>query len=400
MLRPAPLLAALVLLSSPPSGAPVPAPTGEDRVTDSIDWFRGTWTACLARAAAESRPVFLYVWADGSPQCVRVYTETLVTDEAAAALADFLCYGADAVEPAGARLVQRFGVTTLPTMLVLLPDGSVEEAILGFVPLAAFVAELDRIRAGRGTVSELRAKLAAAPDDLQLRFDLARKLGQVGALAERDELLASIRRDDPKRETEVGARLALQDVVDAVTAEASDPGDYATFDLDPVYAHVRRIDPPTVAFGGWEWLADAELARGRRAEARGAWIEAWPLAPEARRVEWGGGVARTFWDMRDELTRSERRFALRVALEASERALEDYEAELADREAEGEDAGEPPPEEQRSPRRLAASQLETLACCYHMNGKRSKALEALRRSLELEPGDPARTALLQRFEGD
>ena len=258
------------------------------------EWHSGPLEPALERARAESRRLLLYFWMDGSQHCARLWGETLSAERAGEALEELVCFGAKVTDPNGAELVQRFGVTTLPTMLFLTPAGEVDDVILGFIPLTDLLDELARIAADSGTVSDLRARSAAAPDDLDLRLLLAQKLGHVGLTDESEEVLESIRRADPEGLTVVGAQLAFYEARDGVIAGARDPDDPGTYDLRPLERHVARIVPPPVRFEGWNWLARTEEARGRGREARAAYRAAWEDVPENQRLVWGAEVVGRF----------------------------------------------------------------------------------------------------------
>ena len=165
---------------------------------------------------------------DSSEYCVRVYGETITTDAAAAELSDYICFSANVTQEEGSQLIKRYNVTTLPTMLFVSPDGRVDDAILGFIPLSSFVSEMQRIEQGSETVSAMRALADASPEDLDLRLTLAQKLAFVGDKQGSEELLESIRRADPRGRTLAGAQLGLYDVRQKVIQSAADPSDPRT----------------------------------------------------------------------------------------------------------------------------------------------------------------------------
>jgi len=376
------LAVGMVLITAPANAARWAPPAGDDE--PRLVWHAGSFASALGEADEGRTLVAAYFWMDGSEYCARLYQETLQAPETVAALSELVCYSVSATEPAGANLVRRLGVSTLPTVLFLGPGGEPEDAILGFVPPADFVAVVERIRLGQGTVSAARAAAAEAPDDLALRLALANKLAHVGATGESEELVASIRRDDPDGRTVVGARLALYDVMQRVLDAATDPADPTTIDLAPLYDHVRSIRPATVLFEAWEWIGDIEARRGDRAALRRARMAAWPHLPDAQLGDWGAEVVDRFWDMREELDQEEKAFALEVALAASNRALELL-ATPAD---------STPGEEPRDFSGYVADRFDGLARCYHLNGKREEALAAVRRALELDPGVASHQTLL------
>ena len=292
---------------------------------------------------------------------------------------------ADAGHPRGARLVQRFGVTTLPTMLVIAPDGRVDDALIGYITPQAFAAEMQRIQGGQGTVGALRARLEEQPEDLQRMLDLAVKLQQVGAAEESKALLEGIRERDPAGETVVGAQLKLWDVQNAITGAAADPADATTLDLTPLYEHLPKIQPEPIRFQAWDWLARIENQRGERAKACRAYEEAWRYIPEPAVGDWGFTLVDLYWGMRDELTEGDRAFVLEVATRVAARVEAMVEAEPAERFGMDDEAFAG----------YHAEVLDLLARAQFMGGDATTALGTLERALELDPDNGELRARLE-----
>ncbi len=377
---------ALLLLLAP-ALPPAATAVGQARSTAEIPWYGGPFDGALRRAGLRDGLVLVYFWMDESEFCKQLYQETLQSPETVAALAGFTCVSAKATDARGAELVARFGVKTLPTLLFLRPDGQAEDALLGYISAASFRQHLDRIRAGTDTVGDLQQRAEAAPDDLVLRYKLAQTLIHVGRIREGDELVASIRAEDPDGRTVIGAQLALYDMQAAIRSAAPDTSDPTTYELAPAYDHVRRIRPREVAFEGWNWIAALENAGGRRERARAAWMEAFPFVSELEITDWADEVVWALWDARQNLTKREQRFALDVAQRAVARALTLLEPGTATA---------PPPDEELV--RYVARMHDALACAWYMNKKRDKAIATLQRSLELDPGVAEHLALLDHFE--
>lgn len=355
-----------------------------------IPWFDGPFSNALGQAHGEDTLVAVYFWADGSEYCKRMFQETLSTDEAAAELAGVVCFSADAADPRGARLVQRYEVSTLPTLLFVTPDGSAEDVMVGFVPGPAFASEMQRIRSGEGTVSALRAALAQAPDDLQRRFDLSVKLQDVGASGEATALLDSIKRDDPEGRTAVGAQLLLWDVQNEITAAAPDPSDPRTWDLAPMYAHLPAVHPGPIRFQGWNWVADVEAERGRRRDACAAYETAWAHIPENAVWDWGFKLVDVYWGLRDELTDADRAFVREVGetVAARAEALREGDPEATDFLL---GMGE------KEFGQYHASVQDLLARALWLAGDKAGAVAAVQRALELAPGEGEYRARLELF---
>ena len=355
---------------------------------DGIEWVHSDLEAALTQARGGGKGVAIYFWMEGSAFCSRMYGETLTDPRAATALEGWTCVSAD-VGSEGAPLFARYSVTTLPAVLFLTREGIADDAILGFIPIASFESEVARIEGGEGTVRALEAAVAAAPDDLALRLQLAVKLGDVGRADDGKAMIESIKRDDPDGETVVGARILLSEARDAVRDAAADPADPNTWDLEPLIRRVERTRPPEVRFEGWDLVARTRLTRGERSEAFDAWREAHRVVPDERLVELAFQVGDAAWSARDDLRNRDEKLFLDLAEALVEELEAESEAAEAAAAAEGEgDAGSdapPPPVEEEEPGATLADGLELLARAWAVNGKRRQALQAIERALELEP---------------
>lgn len=303
-------LALLLATSASPTSAPAPPPQPE------IAWFQGPHMSALGKARKERKPVALYFWMDGSAQCSRMFTETLQEDAVADALADTICLGIDIAGAQGSRLVQRYGVTVLPTLLFLTPDGEANDAVLGFIPAAGLVGEIQRMRVGTNTVSDFRRRVAASPDDLALRYQLATKLRDVGDAAGHDAVVAEIRALDPEGATPTGARLLFWEVRQRTLASAA-PADV---DLGPIYAHLKTITPREIRFEAWDWVTQFELGRERGEEGRRAARRAWEFAGPQDQLPFAARTVRGFFLIRGELDADDKAFLLELGRKAGELA--------------------------------------------------------------------------------
>ncbi len=344
-----------------------------------IEWLSGPLTQALSRASLEKKLVFAYFWTNSSQQCQRTWTDAISSAAGQTALADYICFSAPVGNAETAELVQEYGITTLPTMLVLTADGKPEDALLGYHSEGLLVSDLSRIQSGTDTVSDRRKLAEAAPDDLDLRFSLAAKLDHVGANEESKALYDSITRDDPTGISIVSARLQLWKVMKEIAENASDPSDPVSFKLKPIYKHMRRVKPDEVIVEGWDWIAEMEGVRGEKAKVLKAMRSAWPhMSSDNQTMAWGLRTAAYHWTNRDDLSSSDKSFALKVAQRCAELAVEqeqeDYEGE---------------PEE----RDLKA--LDVLAFCYFMNGRFEDALRTIEQSIEKHGTTPDREQALE-----
>ncbi|MEM7204107.1 MAG: hypothetical protein AAF628_27850 [Planctomycetota bacterium] len=367
-------LAALLLLPA----AVAAAPSGGE-----VEWFYGSFDAAQAKASERGQSILVYFWNDGSAQSGRFYTESLESDAAARMLGDYVCVSAKLNDPAGAELFKRFNVRSMPTILVLDSNGDVEDGIIGYIERDGFVAEMKRIGDGKGTVSVMRREAAEAPDNLEVQYQLALKLQDLGNTSGHDEILAAIRERDPEGKTETGAGIAWRATVKEIFASTNDPKEV---DLKPVYAFLAACEQDRTLFAGWDWLSRIEYAQGNREGMRKAVRNAWKHVPDERVMDWGTEIGQKAWGLREELSKDDRKLALKIATKALA-SVEAFAAEQA------EDS-----EPSTKMRRFMARSLSGLACCQQMNGKRKAALASLRRSIEMDPENEAYPKLLAEFE--
>lgn len=332
-----------------------------------LEWFHGPFAAAQAKAKATQMPMLVYFWKDGSKLCGQLYTESLATPDAASALSDYVCYSAQLEH--GSDLFHQFNVKTMPTVLMLAPDGQIEDGIVGYIERDGFFAELERIRKGNGTISAMRSQVEQEPDDLELHYKLALKLNDLGDVEGHDALIDTIRAKDPDGRTATGADLAWRSTVKEIFKSVSDAKDA---DLAPMYAFLAECKQDDALFAGWDWVSQIEYAKGNRVAMREAALKAWRHIPEDRITEWGTETAMKAWRMRDELSKKERKLALKIATQAVEKA-EQWATENPEQAA------------SEKVRRFFARGLNTLACCQHMNGMHAEASRTMTRALELDP---------------
>ena len=343
---------------------------GSPNQTPNETEWQSSLPAALSKAEADGRPILVYFWLDGSSFCQQIYADTLTTEEGVKELSHFVCVSVEANQAQARELVQRFGVSTLPTLVILDSQGQAEDAIEGYIPLEGFLVESQRIRNGTKTVSDWRRQAEAAPEDLDVRLRLALQLEHVGLVDESNLLQTSIREDDPRGLTIAGAQLQLWDAFAAVRNAASDPSDSRTYELKTLYQHMARVKPKAVRLEGWRWIADVEMQRGDRVKERAALTKVWEFLPEGTSgLDTGFSMLGRFFQMEVELTKKERRLAMeiakRMALEAA-----------------------------RSPGSVKQPFVHHAhAMALAINGDRKRALQEAEKAVELDPDTPVHQRL-------
>ena len=381
-----------------------------------VAWFQGGFDDAVREASKAHKLVLVDFRIAICDACAKLDTDTYSNAAVASAMKDFVCVTIDAQSKAGAPLARRFVVSGYPTLVFLDPDGAVRDRIVATLPPDRFLRELKRIQSGEGTVTDARAKAAAAPGDPFARLELASALRRVndsaGALAEIEaakraikagqgfdlkstdvrwalsqkladlgdgaaarEELAALHALDPEGKSIASRRAKLQELTHAVNVAYAKTH---SVDAKPLIAFLRSETEPDVLFEGWNVVQRTELyqvndARKRespdeeefhRAAWRDAGREAWKWCPQDKIADWGAGFAAAMYEDAANLTDEEKSLAVDVATRAAEAAP-------------------------KSP-----DHLEVLACCLFAAGKREDALRTLKTAMDI---DPSRESLKKRM---
>lgn len=355
-------------------------------VEDQLQWQTGTFMNATGAAAKEDKNILVYFWSDQSGQCAKLYQETLTQPSIVPALDNFVVYSANTADKAGYALVERFNVKTLPTMLVITPDGEVNDAILGFIGAANLVSEIERIERNEGTVSALATEVEKDPKNLEARQKFAIKLGDVGNKAGFVEQRAAMYELDKKFKELPTAQMRLWEIQEGAGASEEE---LLTADVEPMEKFLSKIKHDEVLFSGWQWISQISKHQEKPEAARTAQVAMWDYIPEEKVARTGNAIAASFYEQREELSKKEKKFALEVAL-ASLESVQAWSTSQGCGEGcycggctegcVGEEG-----EMLESRELYVARALETVACAYAMNNKRKDAIAAIDRSLAIDP---------------
>ncbi|MEM7199192.1 MAG: hypothetical protein AAF628_02935 [Planctomycetota bacterium] len=342
------------------------------------DWFQKTYDEALQETAKKpAKLAFVYCWEDGSEDSGSFYRHTLQSEAVVEALTDFLCFSAKRDFDNGRAVCERYGVKRMPTTLLVRPSGEVEDVLVGYSNPAWLVAELKRIRQGRETIGALRDAVAGAPDDLDLQYRLAVKLRAIGDEDSYTSIVTAIREKDPKAKTDVGAQLALDEVIAEVFPGETKPED---IDLKPLKTFLIKHKNKRVQFLGYDRIAATEHKRGNLKAAAAAIKKAAKNAPEDLIMDWGNRIAGHAWESRGDLSKGD----LKLALKLAERSIK--KAEEIDQSGFTDYAG------------FLAWRYYTFAYAQYMNSKRKEAIATMEKAVALLPEEKGIKAALDGFK--
>ncbi len=347
-----------------------------------VTWHQGTIETALAEAGERETLAAIYFWRNGSDYCAEFYQNVLGDPRTPEKLAPFVVFSAQHGTEAGDVLFEKYGITSLPSILFVRSDGKVDDIVAGYAEADTLLVNLERIHMGELTVTDLEHRVAEAEkksdEQFELRYMLAVKYYDLGNEEAYVAGLEAMQNDDKRGRTK-HAVLAMRDLLKKEMFEGveTDEG-YDAVDPKPLLALARKVKHPE---GRLELLGDAAnmyAGRGQVADASKTFMTAYELVPDERMMNWAGDVA--YWLMNADGERSveEKEFVMELASRA---------AELASRE---EPCGCDEDCECRPPSATHAYYLATLANAYRLVGNAELAKMTAERSVGLDTSDECR----------
>ncbi len=112
-------------------------------------WIEDDFAAAAESSVTSGRPVLLDLYADWCGPCRTLATSYFPDPSMSSTLSSFVLARADVDGSEGSRLAEIYGVSSIPCVLILAPDGTEYGRITGVMPAVAdYKAELERILAG------------------------------------------------------------------------------------------------------------------------------------------------------------------------------------------------------------------------------------------------------------
>jgi thioredoxin-related protein len=160
--------------------------------------FAGPWLKSLSAAQAKAKEknalIFVDMFADWCGWCHRMEQEVFPSQAFQSATDNYVLLRLNTEDRAdGTKLAQQFQVTSLPTFLVLAPDGTTIAGIIkGYAPPNDFVKSLKDAEARYGEFTQRLKSEPSYAKDYQKRLDLARELTQRFALPQSETRLKKL----------------------------------------------------------------------------------------------------------------------------------------------------------------------------------------------------------------
>jgi len=142
--------------------------------------FAGPWLKSLATAQKKAKEhnslIFVDLFADWCGWCHKMEQEVFVTEAFQKATDDKVLLRLNTEDNGeGTKVSQKFGITSLPTFLLLTPEGTVAGMIRGYAPSKEFVQTLNATEANYKDFVKRTADESSISKDYAKRLDLARE---------------------------------------------------------------------------------------------------------------------------------------------------------------------------------------------------------------------------------
>jgi thioredoxin-related protein len=382
------VLTATLLGSQSPAPAPTPAkpatPAPQTTPAGKIAWTEKDIDGAFKDALAKSKLVMAFVGSATIQASTSMEKEALQDDAVAEALKDVICVKIDLDKQHA--LAARFGVQDAPIFVWFNSDGTARDRIAGYKDARTFLGLVSQIKLDLGTINELRKKVAAKGDDVDLRFQLYTRLREVGDIAGASEQKAAIIKLDPQGTSRASHHFTYDRITGEIEQYWSQTGTLAMHKIEELQTFIELESDPELLWDGWmrlanthKYLADQSAGKGQFADAkehratRRTFIaRAWrgvPQDPETFR-EWCISNSELFWNERDELTPVDKEFAMTMTAKF---------VELFDKDA-------------------LAHDLRARFLFY--TGQRPQAIDESQKAVELDPSKSDYKVRLKQFRGD
>jgi thioredoxin-related protein len=160
----------------------------------------GTWLTSLSaaqkRAKENQQLIFVDLFADWCGWCHKMEQEVFPSEAFQKATADKVLLRLNTEDGGeGTKLAQKFGISSLPTFLVLTHDLTIAGVISGYFPASAAAGTMTGVEANYQEFKKRVANESSILNDYQKRLDLAKELRAHFALSDSEKRLRKLTRE-------------------------------------------------------------------------------------------------------------------------------------------------------------------------------------------------------------
>jgi thioredoxin-like negative regulator of GroEL len=157
----------------------------------------GTWLTSLnaaqKRAKERKQLIFVDLWADWCGWCHKMEQEVFPSEAFQKATKDKVLLRLNTEDGGeGTKIAQQYGISSLPTFLVLTPDLTIAGVINGYIPASSIEGVIGGVENGYREFKKRVANEASISNDYQKRLDLAKEFRAHRALGDSEKRLKKL----------------------------------------------------------------------------------------------------------------------------------------------------------------------------------------------------------------
>jgi len=156
----------------------------------------------LALASKENKNIVLAVSAEWCPYCQKLEKEIFKSDTGEELFKSLICVKVDFDTSYGQKIKRKYRIISLPTVVLLNPEGKEIDRIIGYAGKEWFVNLLKKYSKGKDPLPELQKKLEKNPDNPELLFQVGERILLRGDEKKGIELLTRIVKLDPENSSD------------------------------------------------------------------------------------------------------------------------------------------------------------------------------------------------------
>ncbi len=310
----------------------------------------------LAAARAGEKMVLVDVWSDGCAPCKRLVKQVFSREEVGSFVnSRFVCLKVNVKETAGKQIYEKYEVAGFPTLLFLDSEGGEIDRIFGYDDDPdSYFKTLQQYAAGKGTLRSMLSALESDPDDVDLNYAVAMRYVDRGQGLKSPAYFTRILELDPedRKGYAEDARFSLA-VADMWTKD----------NVEPLAAFLKKTTNERLLWDGYNFL----WKYNRNNENHEAAIDAYAMILELRPGDADRMNACAWYIYENEMS-EKYAWGIQIAREAV------------------------------SLKPDAASIWDTLAWLEYVGGSKARAIEAMKKAVELSPDKGGYKKNLEKME--
>lgn len=163
-----------------------------------IKWADEPLRDVLVRAKVLEKPVMIELYATWCSTCIKLEDEVFKKDAGEKLSDRMLCLQYDAEKGKGLELAKKYNVISYPTVIILDKDGNEIDRILDYEKPSSFIKKALNYASRQGAISSIEDHLKEKPKDIEMLFKAGEKYAFRGNERKANEYLGKLIEIDPR----------------------------------------------------------------------------------------------------------------------------------------------------------------------------------------------------------